>query len=226
MRGYKSFNKDRADKLLDSLLLDPTSPLAGVWMNDLLGEFHRGYPLENLRLLLLNRNSDAAAVGAWIASELGSMGESLLDDVSRLIVHPNATVRFSVIDCVLLWADASKGKALAAVASLITDSDAGVRWKAMDFLSRAAPDQLSAALLQVQLHDPYSSTAKGLKLLLCQNGEAGELAIAALRSNDSVFRKYGAILARRSVGFNNAALSYAASVNDPDIRRFVRSGSE
>lgn len=41
----KNYNRERAEELTERLVADPASSLAGVLMNDLLAEFHRGYPL-------------------------------------------------------------------------------------------------------------------------------------------------------------------------------------
>src|SRR5882672_288042 len=89
-----NYNQERAEELTERLAADPRSSLAGVLMNDLLAEFHRGYPLENLRFLLQNDNTELVKVGAWIASELGEKGKPLLNDVSPLLQHPKSRVRF------------------------------------------------------------------------------------------------------------------------------------
>jgi hypothetical protein len=219
----KTYNKQRAEELADRLVADPRSSLAGVWMNDLLAEFHRGYPLENLRPLLLNDNTEIAKAGAWIASELGEKGEPLLNDVSPLLQHPDSRVRFSVIDCILLWADPSKGPELASVANLIGDPESRVRWKVMEFLSRATREQLAAALSYLETTNPQSKNIRGLRLLLGSGAQNPKDATAALNDQDVVMRKYGAVLARRTAGINKEALLYAASIDDVDVKDFADS---
>jgi len=137
-----NYDKDRAEKFTERILANPNSSQLGVIANDLLREYHRGYPVENLRSLLANRDECIVITGAWIASELGAKGTPLLADISRLIGHPQKKVRFSVIDCLLVWAGPSNQAELASVIGLLSDPEAGVRWKVMDFLSRATPEQL------------------------------------------------------------------------------------
>jgi len=214
------YNKERAKELMDRLTTDPRSPLAGVWMNDLLAEFHRGYPLENLRFLLHNDNTELVKVGAWIASELGEKGKPLLNDVSPLLQHPESKVRFSAINCILLWADPSTGAELASVVRLIEDPESRVRWKVMDFLSRATREQLAAALSYLEATNPQSKNILGLRLLLT-GADRPEEATAALHDQDGLMRKYGVVLARRVAEINKDPLLYAASIDDPDVKDFA-----
>jgi hypothetical protein len=48
--------------------------------------------------------------------------------------------------------------------------------------------------------------------------------MTALRSQDAVLRKYGAVAARRLSKSNKALLLYAASVGDPDVKNFADAG--
>ena len=217
----KSYNRERAEELTERLVADPRSSLAGAMMNDLLAEFHRGYPLENLRSLLQNDNTDVVKAGAWIASELGETGKPMLNDVSPLLQHADSRVRFSVIDCILLWADPSKGRELASVVNLIDDPESRVRWKVMEFLSRASREQLAAALQYLEMTNPQSKNIRGLRLLLGSSAETPKEATAALRDQDELMRKYGAVLARRVAGIDKEPLLYAASIDDADVKDFA-----
>jgi len=217
----KNYNQDRAEELTKRFVADPRSSLAGVLMSDLLAEFHRGYPLENLLLLLLNDNTELVKAGAWIASELGEKGKPLLNDVSPLLQHPDSKVRFSTIDCILLWADPSKGPELASVVKLIEDPESRVRWKVMDFLSRATREQLSAALSYLEATDPQSKNIPGLRLLLGSGADNPREATVALQGQDGLMRKYGVVLARRVAEIDRDPLLYAASIDDPDVKDFA-----
>lgn len=220
--GVTNYDQNRAERFSNRLIAEPGSPEAGLWMNDLLTEFHRGYPLENLRRLLLNDNIEVVKAGAWIASELGEKGRPLLDDVLPLLHHSDSKVRFSAIDCILLWADSSKGAELAKTAMLIEDSTARVRWKAMDFLSRANREQLEAALNYLRSTDPQSKHVSGLLLLLGSGKDNSRRATAALNDTDQLMRKYGVVLARRVAASDKGPLLYAASMmDDPDVKDFA-----
>ena len=113
MNFATNYNKQRAEELTERLAADPSYSRSGKVANDLLTEFHFGYPLDNLRPLLHNDNTELVKIGTWIASELGEEGNALLNDVSPLLQHEDSKVRFFVINCILLWADPSKGPELA-----------------------------------------------------------------------------------------------------------------
>ncbi|HZR64395.1 MAG TPA: hypothetical protein VFA85_04555 [Terriglobales bacterium] len=216
------YNQDRAEKLVQRLTEQPRSSKAGVMMNDLLAEFQLGYPLENLRSLLHNEDQDVANVGAWIASELGTWGEQLLPDVLPLLRHPSKNVRFSVIDCILLWA--TDGVELSAAIKLTEDSESSVRWKAMDFLSLATKDQLQLALSYLEEVEPNSTHVRGLRWLLSPDASDAIKVKAALQDENSLIRKYAVVAATRISKTNREPLSYAASLTDPDVKNFAESG--
>ena len=217
----RHYDQYRAEELTNRLLAEPTSSHAGSWMCDLVAEFHRGYPLDNLRPLLLNSSAEIVKAGAWIASELGEKGRPLLNDLSPLLDHPDSKVRFSAVDCILLWADSSKSLELAKTVSLIEDGAPRVRWKVMDFLSRASPEQLGAALTYFQATNPRSKHIQGLRLLLGSGTDISARATAALNDADQLMRKYGVVLARRFATSNKEPLLYAASIDDPDVKDFA-----
>lgn len=219
-----TFNKDRADTILNLIVKDPRSGQVDVLSNDLVKEFHRGYPLLNLRPLLLSPDAMLVSAGVWIASELGEKGKPLLNDVSALLRHPEKDVRFEAINCLLVWATPSNPSELASVITLIDDPERSVRWKVMDFLARASKEQLRAGLSALQITEPKSTRVGGLEWLLSPESLDPEGVMTALQSQDAVFRKYGAIAARRLSKFNKAPLLYAASVPDPDVKNFADSG--
>ncbi len=217
----RNYNQQRAEALTERLISDPRSRIADASASELLAEFHRGYPLENLRPLLQNDNTEIVKHGAWIASELGEMGMLLLRDVSPLLHHPESKVRFSVIDCILLWADPTKAPELVSVVNLIEDPTSRVRWKVMDFLSRASTEQLAAALRYLEATNPRSKNIQGLRLLLGSGVDNSNEATVALRGQDALMRKYGVVLARRVAEIDRAPLLYAASIDDPDVKDFA-----
>jgi hypothetical protein len=191
--------------------------------NDLLREYHRGYPVENLRPLLFSDDQDVVTTGVSIASELGAKGSPLLGDISRLIGHPQKRVRFDAIDCLLVWAGPSNKTELASAISLLDDPEAGVRWKVMDFLSRATLEQLEAALSSLEVSEPNSVNVRGLRWLIGSHASDPQDVKTVLQSQDEALRKYGVVAARRMSKSSREPLLYAASLNDPDVKRFAES---
>ena len=218
-------NVDEPERLLERILAepDPNSRKVGVLTNRLLAEFHRGYPIENLRPLLRSKDERVINTGVWIASELGEKGKPLLSDVSPLLAHPLKKPRFFAIDCILLWAGPSNKSDVASVIALLDDAEAAVRWKAMDFLSRASREQLQAALSHLAVKEPQSRHVGGLQWLLGSDASNPKEVIAALQSKDSLIRKYGMVGAVRMSTGNTEPLFYASSVEDTDVKDFADS---
>jgi len=218
-----NYDKDRAETLTERILEHSNAPQIGVLANDLLREYHRGYPVESLRPLLFSDDQDVVAAGVFIASELGAKGSPLLDEVSRLIGYPKKSVRFDAIDCLLLWAGPSNKTELASVISLLGDPEPGVRWKVMDFLSRASREQLAAALSFLEVTEPNSVNVGGLRWLIGSQASDSQNVKTALQSKEGVLRKYGVVAARRMSNSNKEPLLYAASLDDPDVKNFADS---
>jgi hypothetical protein len=215
------YDEPRAKRLMNSLTANPRARGSGELTNDLLSEFHRGYPLEHLKPMLHSADTDLVKAGAWIASELGKMGKPLLDEVASLLEHPDSRVRFYTIDCVLLWADSSQSALLARVVRLIEDPEHGVRWKAMEFLSRASSEQLFAALNNLQVGDPNSKFLPGLRLLIDPGPDKPSEATVALHDEDGLMRKFGAVLPRRIIDISRDPLLCAASIADAEVKDFA-----
>ncbi|HYL99833.1 MAG TPA: hypothetical protein VEZ90_12835 [Blastocatellia bacterium] len=211
----------KVEQLVEQMLTSAENLDDGLLANSLLSEFHRGAPLAYLRPLLLSPDHRVAALGAWIASELGQKGKPLLDAVSPLLSHPNRRVRFWIIDCVLLWAGPSDGREISQAACLIDDPEKAVRWKAMIFLYRASTDQLEAALAFLESEDSRSPNAVALRWLLSVPACDTETIARELRGPDARLRKYAAVAAARLGSQNKQPLAAAALSDDPEVAEFA-----
>ena len=211
--------KDIAE-IIGELTNNPETADDGLLVNELLEQFQDGAPLEYLRPLLLSPDPQLASSGAWIASELGVEGKRLLDVMASLLDHPDKRVRFWSIDCILLWAGAFNGRELAATVRLIDDPEKAVRWKAMDFLSRASPQQLASALTWLLKEEPESTDAHGLRWLLNVGNDAGAIT-ALLVSPHPKMRKYAAAAAARVAAKNQHPLSIASASDDTEVAEFA-----
>ena len=105
---------------------------------------------------------------------------------------------------------------------MMEDADPGVRWKALDFLTRASVSQLKAALGALRSSEPQSIHAQGLEYLLNPASSDPETAVSYLNSHDGLWRKYGLIAAARLPDRSNEALAHASLVDDADVQVFVR----
>jgi len=71
---------------------------------------------------------------------------------------------------------------------------------------------------------PSSTRVRGLQWLLGPRALDQESVATALRSADPVLRKYAAVAARRISGSKKEPLLYAATLDDPDIKKFADAG--
>jgi len=217
------YNQAAADKLMDRIITSPESPDAGRLTNDLLTQFHRGFPLENIRRLLSSPNQDLVGIAVWIASELGPKGKPILGDIAPLLAHPSKRIRFFAVDCVLTWAGPPNAVELGSTIKLLNDPEQAVRWKVMQFLSRATKDQLQSGLSYLEIMEPQSRTVAGLRWLLSSSSTNPDVVMAALQAQDDLMRKYGAVAAVRISTTKSEPLRYAASLADPDVKDFADS---
>ena len=208
--------------MIDRIMSNPDSCDDGILVNDLLREFHRGYPIEKLRPLMLSDNEKVAKVGIWVASELGGKAAPLLDDLTKLLHHPERYVRYFAIDSLLTCATREKEAAIAAVVSMLDDTDGAVRWKALDFLSRASAEQLEAGLSCLSKTEPDSLHLVGLRRLLGGDAGSPNEALSLLGSDSSTLRKYGVVAAVRMAEVTQEPLAVASSIDDEDVSGFAK----
>lgn len=211
----------KVERIIGEIESNPERANDGRLPNRLLDEFHSGAPLEYLEPLLLSKDPRIADVGAWIASELGKKGKPLLDVVVDLLDHPHDGVRFWIIDCILLWADQSRGRALSKAVRLIDDPQKSVRWKTMCFLSQASTTQLEAALTWLITQEPQSPNAVGLRWLLGDSGRDVFAVEAMLQHTEPRMRMYAAVAAARMAAENQHPLVTAASSGDSEVAEFA-----
>ncbi len=214
------FYPSRGDELLSRLLRGVVD--SGELANELLAEFHRGYPVSKLRLLLKASDGKTVAAGMWIASELGARARPVFDEIVELLHHSCAHVRFFALDCLVSCARPEDKQAINRGLDLVEDSDSGVRWKAMVFLATVPEAVLRAAKHAATSHAPASSRAKGLDLLLSSiaSCETGGIT-ARLVDNDAVLRRYAAAAAARVAPRDPMPLRHAMGSEDTTIKQFA-----
>lgn len=215
---------NRADEIINRIKSNPDLADDGTLANDLLREFHRGAPVAKLRTLLLSENEKIIGVAAFVAEELGSQAHTLMPAMANLLKSDrNRFIRASAISCILVCATEANEMEIAKVVELLSDPDWPIRWKAMEFLSLASPDQLSAAVRFFQHTDPKIEHLAGLRLLLNREESVADEVISWLTSAKPLGRKYGVIAAARGFSTARAPLTKACSVGDDDVVRFAQS---
>lgn len=213
----------QADRLMREIELFPDRYDDGILANDLLAEFHKGYPVDRLRKLLTSNEQKVVMVGAFIASELGVKARPLLNEVDRLLHHPVALVRCNAIDSLLSCGTSDDGQKVAKVVRMVDDPDPAVRGTVLNFLARASRAQLLGAFRVFESTQPRSNHLIGLNLLVNDPQIDPNQVVRFLRDNCATVRKYGVAGAARLGTSNSNLLSIACALDDTDVRVFATS---
>lgn len=208
--------RERGDELLAQVAAHSQDDA----VQQLLGEFFKGYPIEKLRLLLGSTNENAVKAGAWIASELGSSVSPLNGDLLPLLDHPARYIRFFVIDAVLGYATAEHGEATAKAIRLTRDTDDAVRWKALNFVAKADLDQLLASL-PFQTDTKLAELTTWLTNLLGSPWKRTEI-VNKLDDQERLVRLFAATAAARVAKSDMVPLQHAAGSGDEEVSSFAR----
>lgn len=193
----------------------------GTVLNDLLAAFHRGLPIERLKVLLDHDDPDVVRAGAWVLSELGARGRALVSYLPSLLKHPLRWVRIYAVDSVLTCASTDDGSLAALTLELVDDVDGGVRWKAVDFLMRAPDSLLVAASQFLENHGGSTDSSQAIMTLL--NGSTEDVHIL-LSSPVGFLRRVGIGAARRRG--DRAALVNVKGSADEEMRTFAERALE
>lgn len=186
--------------------------------NELLSEFHRGYPIENVRRLLVSDVPEAVKAGTWVLSELGRSATPFLGDIALLLDHPLRYVRFFAADAVLTAAGPEHGEVIAKAINLLGDVDEAVRWKGLRFLTTATREQLAAARPHLNLR---VRTDVFEWLIDARSAELEQL-LTHLESGDSLSRSLAVAATARLCRAGFALLKHAASSSDGEIAKFAQ----
>jgi hypothetical protein len=213
----------KADELIRRLIATADDPDHEALANELLWEYGEGQPLETLRPLLGSPHTEVVGVAMFIVSELGTSAASLLNDVARLLCHPDVGIRFDVISSILTCASASDGDKIAAVVLLLGDPEKRIRWKVMQFLSLASSELLRTAWRHFQGHQPNSSHISSLNWVDSESACNVDDVVRMIDSPDSLSRKYGIIAATRMARQSRQPLLHGLSSDDADIKYFAES---
>jgi hypothetical protein len=213
MSGYEATT--RGDLLVQQILQNETESDPGALANELLDEFWRGYPIENLRPLLRHSEREVVEAGAFLAQELVGRIAPVIDDVRRLLDHESFDVRFDALGAVLDNVS-DDGEAIAHAMMLMQDPHESVRWKALRFALLADDHQLAAA---VPYLEPDVRVALEQSGLMCAIDEGWHKVKPGLQDPDDRVRRWSAVAAARCA--NAELLSEAARSEDREVAAFA-----
>lgn len=210
------------DEMIEKLL-DPSSDSDdGVTANDLLGHFWNGYPIENLRRLLVPAGIGAAA---FLASELGQKVRPLLPEVADLLEHESAGIRFDAIGALSQCTTWEDGWAVAKIVRALGDPHDGVRWVACKALRYMESSQLLAGLDYLHSHEPASifATFRNAFLAIERRPKKATATFEKLLGSDEpIARRFGAaMVVRPRLFIDPSFVALAASVEDAEVAKLV-----
>jgi hypothetical protein len=214
----------RGDTLLARLLSGEAA--LGSIENNLLREFHRGYPISKLRVLLQSGEEALVGAGIWIASELGSVAAPLLDEILELSHHTSPRVRFFALDCILSCSQPSEPKAVLRGLELVDDAEASVRWKALVFVTSLSEELLDSVSQELS-KEPGSPYFKGVEILrrAIRDPDSTNL-VSKLSERDPLVQRFAAAAAARVAARDSTALRAAMASSDLTVRQFATDMAE
>jgi hypothetical protein len=171
--------------------------LDGKISNDLLTEFSRGYPIENLKRLIYSELLSARGTAAFISTELGVRAAPVLRDIASLLEMPTPRARYDALESLWMCATFKDGWAIGAVLQCLDDPWPGVRWGAINAVRIADRRALLAGCKYLKTKYPESVYSKfGSAFLRIERGKI-EVLESLLAHEDSITRRFAVGLAAR-----------------------------
>ena len=215
------------DEMIERLLDPSFDTDDGVLVNDLLSEFWRGYPIENLRRLLVPGNMGDAA---FLVSELGQKVRPLIREVAQLMEHGSAGIRFDAISALAQFTTWEDGWAVAKIIRALGDNHDSVRWMACKALRYMESSQLLAGLEYLhsnELNSIFASFKNAFLAIERRPKKAGAVLERLLHNNDPIARRFGAaMVVRPRLFIDPAFVALAATIEDAEVAKLIRDATE
>jgi HEAT repeat protein len=208
-------NNEQADRIIKALLSGDKDD--GSMGNELLNYFFRGVPVAKIKALLLCNDPEVAGESAWVLSELGARGQSVMRECKGLLSHPSSQVRRHFIETILSAATTEDGPLILEAIGHAEDVSGAVRWKVIFFLVRIDAERLRAAIAS----DPARESPWRTKLELLAGNPSTEEIKAMIADLDMTVRTIGIAAAYRIRSSEPDALKYALNSDDALVREFA-----
>ncbi|MCI5075540.1 hypothetical protein [Oricola sp.] len=153
----------------------------------LIGAVRNGFPVENLRPLLVSENPRITATAAYLAYELGSDMRPVLDDLVPLADHPGAQWRSDIIIAMTDCVGPDNLDALSRIMLAFDDPEPFVHRAAMNFVIGAESLTLVHAVGEAAARFPGSPFETILSMLL---GKRTRLDTRSLRMTDARLKQF------------------------------------
>jgi hypothetical protein len=184
-------------------LLEPGFAGDGVLANKLLCEFERGFPIENLRPLLISENENTRATAAFLLTFMGFRVNCFVAEIANLLAAQNPRTRSDAIESLGNCTTPADGAALGRVVLRLDDEHPGVRWKVIQFVRSAQQWQLKLGLENAAALRPDSAFAALLKVHGQHFVATDKKLRWLLAHSDPIVRRFGAAIATKDSPNNN-----------------------
>lgn len=216
------------DEMIDSLIAaDSDAERDARIATDLLSEFGRGYPIENLRRLFV---PNALGAASFLASELGQKARPFVSEIVSLLNSETSRIRGDAIYALSFCTTWEDGWAVANIVMGLDDPHSGVRWMASNAIRYMEASQLLAALTflkTVKPNTPYAGFKDAFLAIQRRPDKAVRALNSLLLSEAAVARRFGAALAARPwLSIDSALVAVAEASADPEVVKIIRDAAE
>ncbi|AZO00083.1 hypothetical protein EJ066_24790 [Mesorhizobium sp. M9A.F.Ca.ET.002.03.1.2] len=190
-------------------------------------EFHKGFPLENLRPLLTSDNLHTQAAAAYLVAEISPRlsfnMNCVVAEIADLLDSKIVRIRFDAIEALLGCTTGADGAILGRVMLKLDDECLGVRWKVAQFIRLAAGWQLRLAVENAATLRPDSAFAILAKAHGRENLKATTHTVQWLLDHPNpLVRRFGASVATRPrYVLDEQFLAMAEASHDVEVREIA-----
>ncbi|QIA22053.1 hypothetical protein [Mesorhizobium sp. AA22] len=191
-------------------------------------EFHKGFPLENLRPLLTSGNLHTQAAAAFLVAEISPRlsfnMNCVVAEIADLLDSKIAGIRFDAIEALLGCTTPADGAILGGVMLRLDDEHPGVRWRVTQFIRFAERWQLRLAVENAAALRPESA----FPILLKAHGQHFKATTKGVRwlldHPDALVRRFGgAVAVRPRYVVDEQFLAMAEGSDDAEVREIAAS---
>ncbi|WP_192365328.1 hypothetical protein [Mesorhizobium mediterraneum] len=189
-------------------------------------EFHKGFPLENLRPLLTSGNIHTQAAAAFLVAEISPRlsfnMNCVVAEIADLLDSKVVRIRFDAIEALLGCTTPADGAILGRVMLRLDDEVFGIRWKVAEFIRFAEWWQLRLAVENAAALCPDSA----FPILASAHGQylnaTTKTVLWLLDHPNPLVRRFGAAVAVRPRSVvDEQFLAMAEASHDVEVREIA-----
>ena len=193
---------------------------------ELCSAFWKGFPIENLRPLILAKDPDILSLGAYLIYELGAKVRPLIDDIIPLLDNSEPEIRANAIIALEECATKFDNFALGKIIELLGDPDSFVQRIAMRFVQSCERSLLQAGVLNAARRNP-DTIFDMIPIALFRRGRSVPVSADTLRMllshSHPVAQRFGVGLATRPRQIvDEGFIDLAEQIEDRECRNLVR----